>query len=77
MTSTTNPPRAEYLRFPKNGQRCPVTGLTRPFLYNLATLGEIKTVSLRHRGKSRGVRLIIADTLIGYINSRVEEVAAK
>lgn len=69
---TEKPNRAEFLRFPRTGQRCPLTGLSRPFLYDLAGRGEIKTISLRDRNKARGVRLIVADSLIDWIKSHAE-----
>ena len=64
--------KPEWIRFPKAGKLCPFTGLTRSFLYSLATDGKIKTLSLRERGKARGVRLISYDSLIGFINSAAE-----
>lgn len=67
LTSTNA--RPEFLRFPRTGQRCLITGLSRPFLYTLAKEGKIKTVSLRDRNKQRGVRLISADSLLAFINS--------
>lgn len=76
MQTITTPTRAEFLRFPRNGSRCEVTGLSRPFLYDLATRGEIKTVSLRQRNKARGVRLIVADSLIEWIKAHAEPVEA-
>ena len=76
MTNVTTPTntRPEFLRFPRTGQRCPITGLSRPFLYTLAKEGKIKTASLRDRNKTRGVRLINADSLLAFINAHNGEV---
>ncbi|WP_138223399.1 hypothetical protein [Nibricoccus aquaticus] len=60
--------KPEWIRFPKAGHLCPFTGLTRSFLYALATEGKIKTLSLRERGKARGVRLISYDSLMTFIS---------
>jgi hypothetical protein len=74
--SPTNiPSRPEFIRCPRQGERCPVTGLSRPFLYDLIKRNQIKTISLRQRNASRGVRLICTDSLIDWINQHGEEVA--
>ena len=57
----------EFIRMPNNRHACPYTGLSRSFLYGLATEGKIRTVSLRRRGAVRGVRLIDLDSLLSYI----------
>lgn len=67
--------KPEWLRMPKPGHTCPVTGLSRAYLYRLATDGKIKTVSLRDRGKLRGVRLISYDSLLAYIEKAGAEEA--
>lgn len=68
--------RPEFIRMPRPGERCPITGLSRPFLYELIKRNEIRTVSLRHRNAARGVRLIAADSLINWIESHGQEVAS-
>lgn len=67
-TPSVTAARLEFVRFPRTGERCPITSLSRPFLYAIAKQGLIKTISLRDRGKQRGVRLIVVDSLIDYIN---------
>ena len=62
--------RPEFLRFPRNGERCAFSSLSRPFLYDAAKRGLIKTISLRERGRKRGVSLIVTDSLVAFINSR-------
>ena len=73
--TSPNGVRPEFVRFPRNGEREPHTGLTRAFLYSLAAAGEIKTVKLRRRGNNAGVSLISFDSLIEYIN-RAKEASA-
>ena len=67
--------RPEFIRFPRPSERCPLTGLSRPYLYDLKARGLIKTVSLRARGKARGVCLIVADSLVAFINSHADQSA--
>jgi hypothetical protein len=62
-----NAPRPEFIRFPRQGTVEPHTGLARAFLYQLAKQGKIRTISLRDRNKTRGVRLIVFDSLIEFI----------
>lgn len=66
-TDPAKPPRPEFVRMPTNNRLCPYTGLSRSFLYGLATEGKIRTISLRRRGTMRGVRLIDLDSLLTYI----------
>jgi hypothetical protein len=73
----TGAPKPETIRFPRAGGREPFTGLSRGFLYALASEGKIKTISLRERGKARGVRLIVYDSLIDYIRKAAEGGAEK
>ena len=61
----------EFLRLPKVGGRCPVTGLSRATLNELI-LGPnppVKSVVLRKRGKTRGIRLIETESLIAYLRN--------
>lgn len=72
-------PRPEFLRLPKPGTLCPVTGLTRSFLNSLILptadnqqRPPVKSVSLRQRGAQRGVRLIAFDSLLAYLHSHLD-----
>ncbi len=74
MTNLHQPPdtdrvncRPELIRLPRPGTLCPHTGLTRAWLYAAAAQGHIKTVSLRQRGKKRGVRLVFYDSVMDYV----------
>jgi len=64
----------EFLRLPKVGERCPVSGLCRSSL-NALILGPnppVKSVVLRKRCAVRGVRLIVTSSLLGYLYSHIE-----
>lgn len=57
----------EFLPMPGPGQTCVYSGLRRGALYCLWRDGEIETISVRRRGRSRGRRLIVASTLRNYL----------
>jgi hypothetical protein len=64
----------EFLRLPRTGTRCPITGLSRSHLNSLILPCEqnghkppVKSVSLRRRGALRGVRLIATHALLEYL----------
>jgi hypothetical protein len=60
-----------YLRFPKTGSRCPLTGLSRPFLYQLAHDRKIRTVKLGGiPGARQGVSVIETESLLAFIRSQ-------
>jgi hypothetical protein len=69
-----------YVRLPKNGTLCPVTGLSRSYLNGLILPNSgngykppVKSVSLRKRGAVRGVRLIPTDVILGYLRDELEK----
>lgn len=59
----------EFIRLPKAGEKCPVTGLTRTTLVELleAAGGAIKVRYLRKPGATTGIKLIPRQQLIDYI----------
>jgi len=62
--------KPEFIRLPKNGTRCPHTGLSRSGMSALV-LGDhavVTSVVLRQRGASKGVRLVNYDSLITYLH---------
>jgi len=63
----------EFLPMPGQGQTCPYSGLRRGALYSLWRDGEIETVSVRRKGKSKGRRLIVASTLRAYLSRLRQE----
>ena len=51
--------------------------LSKPTLFNLMNKGVVKSICLRQRGKIKGTRLIVADSLKDYLYSHlVKGVAA-
>jgi len=69
-------PQPPYVRLPKEGQRCPWSGLARSNLNSLI-LGpnpEVKSFVVSRNGKRRGTRLIVLESLMGYLaNLRREQ----
>lgn len=61
--------KPEFVRLPKPGTQCPHSGLCRTTLYALCAEGKVKSVVLRKRGATRGVRLISFDSLMAYLHS--------
>ncbi len=68
-----------FIRLPKSGDLCPRTGLTRSMLNELVLPTKrngynppVKSKSLRGQGKTRGVRLILWESLRAYLE-RSEE----
>ncbi len=85
---TTNPPavplqpetnRPEFLRLPKPGNLCPYTGLSRSYLNNLVLPCKengfrppVRSVSLRRPGQTKGVRLVVFDSLMEFLRGHLE-----
>jgi hypothetical protein len=67
----------EFLPMPGPGQVCPYSGLRRGALYALWREGLIETISLRRKGRSRGRRLIVAESLKNYLRGLREEQSGK
>ncbi|MBI5767886.1 MAG: hypothetical protein HZA93_08825 [Verrucomicrobia bacterium] len=73
-----------WLRLPKSGTRCPVTGLTRSTLNELVLASRqngyrppVVSVVVKKRHAIRGIRLISRDSLIAYLASLVTTATAK
>ena len=58
------------MRLPKTGQRCTITGLSRATLNELilGTQPPVKSVVLRKRGNTRGIRLIECQSLLAHLH---------
>ena len=56
-----------FIRLPKYGTKCPVTGLSRSTLTAILRTGRVKSHSLKLPGKSRGARVIDTASLLEYI----------
>lgn len=70
--------RPEWIRLPRQNERCPITGLSRATLNGLI-LGPtpvVKSVSLRKRHAIRGVRLINLESLLRFIEAAAQSTQA-
>ena len=65
----TGNPIAEFVSLPGPGKRCPISGLSRSTLYQLAALGKIRMISLRREGNSRGKRLVVVESVQHYLRT--------
>lgn len=66
----------EFLRLPRAGTRCFLTGLSRATL-NALILGDrprVKSICLRQRGAARGIRLIVTSSLLEFLYEHVGRV---
>ena len=92
MNATTIAPAAtqpqtitpEFIRLPKPGTLCPWTGLSRSKLNELVLPSPVnnfkppvRSVSLRNRGQLKAVRLIVFDSLLGYLRGLLEQQSAE
>lgn len=59
----------EWLRVPA---ACHRFSVSRSWLYERITAGDIKTASLRKRGSIRGIRLVSRDSLAAFIEQGAE-----
>ena len=69
----------EFIRLPKSGQRCSLTGLSRSAMNELVLATEsngfkppVRSVSLRKPGNVRGIRLIVTKSLLDYLYAQAE-----
>jgi hypothetical protein len=60
--------RPNFLRLPRAGSKCPITGLSRTAMYALCKSGAVKSVVLRQLGARRGTRLVSYESLVGYLH---------
>jgi hypothetical protein len=65
-----------WLKAPVKGY-CPVTGLTRPALYDLARAGKIKTACIRRPGAVRGNRLFHVGSVLAFLDAEARATAAR
>ena len=72
----------EFIRLPKPSTLCSRTGLSRSKMNELVLPSElngfkppVRSLSLRNRGQTRAVRLIVFDSLISYLRSLLEQQA--
>jgi hypothetical protein len=60
---------AEFLRLPKPGGRCRVTGLSRTGLIELGSANLIRLIRVRRPGRTRGTVLIERRSLCDFLRS--------
>jgi hypothetical protein len=79
LKETDQPQQPEFLRLPKPGTLCPVTGLRRAYINMLVLPSkennfkpEVKSFTLKRRSQQKGVRLIDRANLVRYIREHVE-----
>lgn len=60
----------EFIRLPRNGERCHFSGLSRATLNELilGTNPRVKSLYLRKPGTARGIRLIHLASLLAYLH---------
>ena len=70
----------EFIRLPKPGTLCPLTGLSRSKMNDLVLPSEannfrplVKSVSLRKQGQVKAVRLIVYESLRAYLHTLLAE----
>lgn len=76
-TSAVMEGQPQYIRLPKSGQLCPYSGLTRSKLNELILPTprnghnpQVASKSLRTAGQKRGVRLILLESLMGFLQGQ-------
>lgn len=76
--------RPEFLRLPKPGTLCPLTGLGRSYLNSLILPTEangnrppVASICLRQRNAKKGVRLVVYDSLVSHLRAHLEGAGAK
>ena len=70
----------EFIRLPKPGTLCRWTGLSRSKLNELILPSPlnsfkppVRSLSFRNRGQIKAVRLIVLDSLLGYLRGLLEQ----
>lgn len=84
QASPLNPITPEFIRLPKPGTLCAWTGLSRSKLNELILPSQlnsfkppVRSVSLRNRGQLKAVRLIVLESLLGYLRGLLEQQSAE
>jgi hypothetical protein len=59
---------SDFIRMPKRGGRCPITGLSRSSIHNLITSGAVESYCLRNRpGQVKGPILLSVESLRAFV----------
>lgn len=74
-TNQSRPGDPVYVRLPKPGEKCSITGLSRAKLNELILPNErnnftppVASKSLRQKGAQRGIRLVLLESLMNYLS---------
>ena len=65
--------RPKYIRLPRSGSKCSVSGLPRTSLFKLIKDGAVRSLVIRRAGASRGTRLVSYESLVGYLRRLEKE----
>ena len=70
----------EFIRLPKSPALCPFSGLARSKMNELVLpcaandfRPPVKSISLRKRGQTKAVRLVVYDSLMAYLHSFLQQ----
>ena len=66
----------QWIGVPSVGH-CPITGLSRPHIYNLIAAGLIRSACLRQPGAIRGRRLVYLPSVLAYLDRCADEETAR
>jgi hypothetical protein len=69
--ASPHPSHPAFVRLPKNGERCPVSSLSRSTLQSLirGSQPKVESIVINVQGRSRGCRAIVTSSLLNYLNS--------
>lgn len=56
-----------WINIPSKGH-CPITGLSRPFYYDLINKGIVRSACIRRPGAVRGKRLVYLPSVMAYLD---------
>jgi len=82
-TNSPIPVRPEYIRLPRAGQLCAWTGLTRGKLNDLilprpwTPVPPVKSFNATEGDRKKGTRLIVLESLLGYLGKLRREQGAE
>lgn len=58
---------AEWIRLPSPGMRCAITGLSRTTLNEAVERGDIRAITVRQPGATRGIKLLHKQSLLDWL----------
>jgi len=64
---------AEWIRLPKPGARCRLSSLSRTSLNEAVARGEIRSITVRQPGSTRGIKLLNKASLAAWLNRLDQE----